>query len=113
MVKLVLDSYCLGYSDKHKLMPTLQWGRAGKVTQEMLSSGNDPRLVALVAYWWGRSPLQRQVDSGFSGYYFLIQHFDDMLKHLRDEGVNLDLDSPALPIARLLSDSAARQEAAG
>ena len=88
-------------------------GGGATVAATLLASKNDPRLVALVAYWWGRAPLKRQVDAGFSSFYFLVQHFDDMRKSLREEGINLDLDSPALPVARFFSDPPQGQDALG
>lgn len=112
-VKRVLDSYVAGYEAAHMLKPVMNYGRAGKVAKELLECGNDPRLVALVAYWWGKAPLQRQVDTGFSAFQFLPQHFDAMHRSLRDEGVNLALDSPTLPIARFFSDPPAGQAPSG
>lgn len=108
-VKILIDCFVAGFVERCGVKPTMDYGRAGKVAKELLSCGNDRRLVFLVAYWWGKAPLKRQVDAGFSAFQFLPQHFDDMLRSLREERINLDLDSPKLPIARFFSDSPAGQ----
>ena len=112
-VKKVLDSYYAGYRDGHGgTRPLLEWGRAGVVAQGLLASGNDPRLVALVAYLWGKNPPADYVAKRRSSFYSLQYSFNDMVHSLLD-GRELDLNSPALPISRFFSDPPAGQAPPG
>ena len=112
-VKKVLDSYYAGYRDGHGgTKPLLEWGRAGVVAQGLLASGNDPRLVALVAYLWGKNPPADYVAKRRSSFYSLQYSFNDMVHSLLD-GRELDLNSPALPISRFFSDPPAGQAPPG
>lgn len=108
-VQKVIASFVGGYQEAHAGdSPMIVSGKDHKIAKTLLSSGHPVKLVCLVAHWWGKSP-PRSVQEPYRTFSNLPRYFDLVLRELREEGVNLDLDSPKLPIARFFSDSPAGQ----
>lgn len=112
-IRRVIDCYVAGYRHSNPDHPNVSiGGREGKLIGGLLGGPLDPKMVALVAYWWGRAP-SKTIPEQFRTLMYLPNHYDLMLRELRAEGVSLDLDSPALPIARFFSDPPAGQAPTG
>jgi len=107
-----IGCYIAGYQEAHGDKPTITKGKDHAVVKALHACGHPDGLVDLVAYWWGKAP-SKLVPPQFQNLANLQRHFDLMLRELREEGINLDLDSPALPVARFFSDPPQGQDSSG
>lgn len=114
MVRKIMQAYSAGYVARFGSPPSMSTTAINPAIDGLLKSVKDPRLVALVAYYWGKAPLPQAQQRGFVNLEHLPRDFNAKFQQLQQEGlIPDDLDSPTLPTARFFSDSPAGQAPVG